>query len=200
MPRLSPVPRLSPRNAILTQTLFIEGETRKAERLNLFDNQSQFDVYQPGSLTVSNVDFKTWHSRHNFILSLHFSCDSPWHMVPLINQQRSPLWNSHAGQCSRVSIGHFSICQQGFLWFFDAFCIKRNNIWRSMGTETFLQPCSKLWTALSDVPNNDAIWLCVFPNRLRIMENSFLSMWISSLRRIIPQKWSTSSSSSYWFF
>ena len=116
----------------------------------------------------------TLHCRHIFIFFCQFSCTWPWQIVPLINQQRFPTWNSHAGQFCLVSIGHFRITQQDLSPpggdFLEA---KRKRTWRSIWTGIFLHPCSKLCMALRETPNNCAIWPCVFPRYWRAFENSF---------------------------
>jgi hypothetical protein len=118
--------------------------------------------------------WNTLHCRHIFIFFCQFSCTWPWQIVPLINQQRFPAWYSHAGQFRLISIGHFRITQQGLsFWGGDFLDAKRKRTWRSVCTGMFLHPCSKLWIALREVPNNWAIWSCVFPRYWRAVENSF---------------------------
>ena len=122
------------------------------------------------------MDRNTSHFRHSFIFSRQFCWGSPRQIVPLINQQRFPLWNSHAGHFCLVSTGHFSISQHGLLCPLEAFFMaRRNNIWRWTCTGMRLHPCSKLWMAFTEVPSSCANWLWVFPNRRRMVENSFLS-------------------------
>ena len=87
-------------------------------------------------------------------------------------------------------MGHFFITQQGFC-FLSRFCFiaKRKSICRSICTEIFLHPCSKLCMALREVPSRSAIWLCVFPSWRRIKENSSLSTNVYLLSFVlIPQR------------
>ena len=120
--------------------------------------------------------WNTLHWRQIFIFFSQLTCFWPWQIVPLINQQRFPALNSHAGQFCFVSLGHVRITQQGlsFLWgdFLEA---NRKRTWRSIWTGIFLHPCSKLCMALRETPNNCAICLCVFPRYWRAVENSFCS-------------------------
>ena len=120
--------------------------------------------------------WNTWHCRHIFIFFCQLSCVRPWQIVPLINQQRFPTWNSHAGQFCLISIGHFRITQQGLSFLGrEGLEAKRKRTWRSIWTGIFLHPCSKLCMALRETPKSCAIWLCVFPRYWRAVENSFLS-------------------------
>lgn len=123
---------------------------------------------------MSNMDLKTLHFRHIFILLSQFPWTSPWHMVPLINQQRCPLWYSQAGHFSLVSEGQSWRSQQGFLPYLDSFMARRNRdcLWAWVGM--FLQPCSKLWIALRETAKSWAISFWDLPRRSRIFENSFL--------------------------
>jgi hypothetical protein len=57
---------------------------------------------------------KTSHFRHILIFLDQLSWDFPRQIVPLINQQRSPICNSQAGQASRIGGEQFRISQQGF--------------------------------------------------------------------------------------
>ncbi len=120
---------------------------------------------------------KTEHFRHTFIFWLQLSCFIPWQMVPLMNQQRWPTRNSHAGQACRFWVGHSRISQQGQrvppISFFMA---SRNNICRSIWTGTFRHPCSKAWTARTDTPNNWARAFWVFSSFWRADENSLISI------------------------
>ena len=122
------------------------------------------------------MDLKTLHFLHILILLSQFPWTSPWHKVPLINQQRCPLWYSQAGHLSLVSEGHPWRSQQGFLPYFDSFIARRNNdcLWAWVGI--FRQPCSKLWMALRETAKSWAISLWDFPSRWRISENSLLSI------------------------
>lgn len=110
-------------------------------------------------------------------------------MVPLINQQNFPLWNSHAGHVFLIFVGHFLITQHGFCCFFRfRFFAKRKSMCRSICTGMFLHPCSKLCMAFREVPSSSAIWLCVFPSWCRMEENSFLSTSLYLLSfTLIPQ-------------
>jgi hypothetical protein len=118
----------------------------------------------------------TTHFRHDSIFSRQLSCTWPRHIVPLINQQRCPPWNSHAGQVFLVFMGHFFITQQGFCFLSRSrFIAKRKSTCRSICTGIFLHPCSKLCMAFREVPSSSDIWLCVFPSWRRIKENSPLS-------------------------
>jgi len=128
------------------------------------------------SYRAGKIDRKTLHFRHDSIFSRQLSCAWPWHMVPLINQQRCPLWNSHAGQIFLMFMGHFFKIQQGFCFLSRfLFIAKRKSTCRSICTGIFLHPCSKLCMAFREVPSSSAIWLCVFPRWRRMNENSSLS-------------------------
>ena len=123
---------------------------------------------------VGSMVRNTLHRRHIFIFFCQLSCVRPWQIVPLINQQRFPTWNSHAGQFCLISTGHFRITQQGLSFLRGDFIeAKRKRTWRSIWTGIFLHPCSKLCMALRETPNNCAICLCVFPRYWRAVENSF---------------------------
>ena len=127
----------------------------------------------------ANIDLNTSHCRHIFIFFCQLPWTLPWHIVPLINQQRCPPSNSHAGHFCLISGGHFRITQQGpfpLLW--DLFKVRRNSNWRSVCTGMFLHPCSKLCTALIEIPNNCANWSWVFSKPDRIWEDSLLSIQI----------------------
>ena len=125
-------------------------------------------------LNGGSMSRNTSHCLHIFIFLSQLSRTHPWQIVPLINQQRWPAWNSHAGQFCLMSTGHFRISQQGrFFWAAAPFLrATRKSIWRSVYTGMFRHPCSKLCMALGETPNNCAIWLCVFPKYRRILENS----------------------------
>ncbi len=115
---------------------------------------TRFDK-SPRFFQKRNTGRHTSHSRHRFIFFCQLFCTFPSQMVPFINQQRCSARNSHAGQFSLVSVGHFRITQQGLVLLFrDLFRERRYNTWRSACTGMFLHPCSKLWMALSEVPNN----------------------------------------------
>ena len=132
----------------------------------------------------------TLHRPHIFIFSRQLFCTWPWQMVPLINQQRCPTWNSHAGQFALISLGHLRITQQALPFIWGTFCdARRNKTWRSACTGMFLHPCSKLCIALSEVPKSCAICCWVFPKWCRISENSFFPIWKPPFRLslIIPQ-------------
>jgi len=73
------------------------------------------------------IDLKTLHFRHIFIFSVQSFLASPSHIVPLINQQSCPTFNSHAGQFCLVDIGHFLITQHGLLFLFRASSAARRN-------------------------------------------------------------------------
>ena len=130
----------------------------------------------PSSGASDIINRKTSHFRHIVIFSFQFFWISPWHIVPFMNQQRCPIWNSHAGQFRFTSKGHFFIFQHGFFFrIWDLMVIKKNSRCRSTCTGTFLRPCSKLWMAFREQPSNWAIWVCVLPSRSLAMQNSFLS-------------------------
>lgn len=143
--------------------------------------------------------WNTVHCWHIFIFLRQLSWTLPLQNVPLMNQQRCPAQNSQAGQFRFVSTEHLCISQQGLaLLGGHFFMAKRKRACLSMCVGTFLQPCSKLWTAFGETPNNCAIWPCVFPRYRRILENSFLSIdsyppdnsvltRLSPETRIIPQ-------------
>lgn len=125
---------------------------------------------------------KTLHLLQIFILVLQSRIGSPAQTVPLINQQREPALNSHAGQVLRVSEGHFRIFQQGRANLcLSVFSVFRSLISRSMWTGTFRHPCSKLWIPLREIPRRAAICLCVFWSSCRDSEN----FWLSTL----PLRW-----------
>jgi hypothetical protein len=68
-------------------------------------------------------------------------------------------------------MGQVRVTQQGLSFLgWDFFRNRRKRICRSECTGMFLQPCSKLWMALRETPNSRAIWICVFPSCLRIIE------------------------------
>ena len=104
--------------------------------------------YHPGFLfnTEARVSLlKTSHFRHTFILLLQLAWGFPWRRVPLMNQQRLPDSNSHAGQSRRVSIEQFRTSQQDRASpAFVFFNVRRKSICRSMCTGTLRHPCSKL--------------------------------------------------------
>lgn len=121
------------------------------------------------------IFWKTWHFRHVVIFFRQFFWGAPSQNVPLINQHRWPDLNSHAGHFSRISFEHFRKIQHAFC-FSLVFCFRerRNRSWRSTYMGMRLHPCSKLCTALEDIPNNWPISFCDFPQLWRILENSFL--------------------------
>ncbi len=85
----------------------------------------------------------TSHERHIFIFSCQFLWTLHSQMVPLINQQSLPDWNSQAGHCFFRFGGQFLITQHGFRSFF--FFLSREtkkSTCRSTCIGTFLQPCS----------------------------------------------------------
>jgi hypothetical protein len=90
----------------------------------------------------SNMEWNTLHSRHIFILFSQLPWTSPLHIVPLINQQRCPHWNSHAGHFSLSSMGQAWMSQQSLPPFRDFFEARRNSTCLSTCTETLLRPCS----------------------------------------------------------
>lgn len=128
------------------------------------------------NLQKLNMEWKTSHFRHIFILLFQSPWTSPWHMVPLINQQRCPLWNSHAGQFSFISAGQSWMSQQGLPPSWASFLARRNSACLSTCVGIFLHPCSKLCTALSEIARSWAISFWDFPSRWRILESSFLSI------------------------
>ena len=86
---------------------------------------------------------KTSQDRQIFIFSFQFWRTVPSQMVPLINQQRSPAFNSQAGQCAFWLGEHFFIAQPVFLRFlFSAILETKKNICRSAEGGTDRQPCS----------------------------------------------------------
>ena len=133
----------------------------------------------------SSMDLKTLHLWHILILSSQFPWTSPWHTVPLMNQQRCPLWYSQAGHFSLVSEGQSWRSQQGFLPYLDSFMARRNRdcLWTWVGM--FLQPCSKLWIALRETAKSWAISLWDFPNLCRIFENSSLFITLRTGKKTI---------------
>jgi len=62
-------------------------------------------------LSVENKLGKTVQVLHSWIFSCHDLCILALQMVPLMNQQRSPASNSHAGHRARLFAGHLSISQ-----------------------------------------------------------------------------------------
>ena len=133
----------------------------------------------------SSMDLKTLHFRHILILLSQFPWTSPWHIVPLINQQRCPLWYSQAGHFSLISEGQPWRSQQGFLPYLDSFMARRNRdcLWTWVGM--FLQPCSKLWIAFIETAKSWAISLWDFPRRWRIFENSPLFITVPAGQKVI---------------
>jgi tetratricopeptide (TPR) repeat protein len=87
----------------------------------------------------------TSHWWQIFIFFFQLPWGKPSQIVPLMNQQRCPASNCHAGQSCLLSAEQGRVSQQGlsFLeaWYFKA-RIKRT--WRSICTGMFRQPCSKL--------------------------------------------------------
>jgi hypothetical protein len=135
------------------------------------------------------MDWNTRHFRQRFIFFSQLSCASPSQIVPLMNQQRCPSWNSQAGHWRFFSTGHFRMFQhRPFVPPGRLLCARRNNICRSIWAGILLQPCSKLCTALSEVPNNCAICFWVLPSWLRILEkSSFFNCPFPLIPFFIPQ-------------
>jgi hypothetical protein len=93
----------------------------------------------------------------------------------MISQQNCPAPNSQAGHACRVASGQFFVSQHGRSRLRRRFFRARSmRIWRSAWLGMFLQPCSKLWNALREVPSNIAIWLWVRPRSRRICASCFL--------------------------
>lgn len=74
-----------------------------------------------GSGKSYSKSVRTLQDRQIFILSCQRFCTTPSHMVPLMNQHRSPLWNSQAGHWFLCSGEHFLISQQYFRFLFFEF-------------------------------------------------------------------------------
>gem|GEM_PF-5585306 len=90
-----------------------------------------------------NIELNTSQHRQIFIFSFQSFWLTPSQMVPLINQQRSPEENSHAGQPFFCLGGHFFTTQHGFCFLpFNANLDIKNKIWRSTCTGTVRHPCS----------------------------------------------------------
>ena len=116
---------------------------------------------------------KTSQVRHTFIFCGQLPWISPRQIVPLTNQQRWPRLNSHAGHASRFFVEQPRISQQGrdFLGPSPRLDIKKSTC-RSMCTGTLRHPCSKLCTALREVPRSWAICFWVFWSFWRSEPNS----------------------------
>lgn len=105
-----------------------------------------------------------------------------------MNQHKCPSRYSQAGQPCLVSLEQFLAFQQFCLLFPDEErrWARRKSNCRSAWTGTFLHPCSKLWTALREVPRSCANSFCVLPRVALTLENSLLRTDRSPAGRIWP--------------
>ena len=84
---------------------------------------------------------KTSHLWQIFIFSFQFFWTAPSQIVPLINQQSLPAWNSKAGHFFLRSGGHFFIIQHVF-----------RSVWLPLILESKKKSCRSTWAGTDRHP------------------------------------------------